>query len=1014
MPTSEPASHRFVVERKHVTVLFADIVGSTNLLKDLDAEASADRLAPALSAMTAAVRRLRGTVLHTLGDGLVAIFGAPHAEGEHALLACRAALALREAVAASDTTLQIRQGLASGEVVVGTFDGGAANELDAKGITVHLASRLEQMAAPGEICLNQVCSDLIDDYAAKDCLGFHMLKGFPEPIEVHRLLGLSALPRAGGRRGKRDRLDSRSFVGRNAQLAQLKQVLAAAQAGHGSAVGVRAPAGFGKSRLCFEFAELCRAQGFDVLEVRASPYGFATPFQPLLEMLRAQLDLRGSDSAQVRQEKVTQFLGTMAPAIGTAVTAALHFLGLACTTAPEVPRQPVEETFHELACMIASTLGQNPAVVTIEDLHWFDTASLELVRRLIADIHRTKVVLLMNYRPELPSSWAHGANFTEILLPELSNTEMDDLLSRLVGREPSSGDLRQALVMRCGGNPFFVEEMVHALAKAGSLTGESGRYVAVRTSQGLQLPASIEAVVASRIDSLSMEQKAALQAAAVIGDDAPLELLQRVGDYESGDLADITKALIEADFIRLTETTAGQGWRFRHSMIQEIAYGMQLRSRRLELHGSVAREIERFEWGKSDENAGLLAHHYESSGNPLSAIAHLQRAARWLADKSSSEAFRVWRTIFALSQMEAGSDLPRLRALAATQLLHYGWQQGLSVEEAKPYAEEALAYSRVHDQPHYPLVLGAYGRILAARRNADAYARLLRQGLGIAAFEREPAVFVTIKVMLAQAYGFAGFLRQSFGAGEEALLLLSRQSSADTERMFGFKIEHLLGFKLEHWARCLNARTIVRMGRLEEAEERLAGLIGAEHATTNPLVQFIPHLASIEVAWSRRDATGAEKHAVIVAEYAQQTRVPYLRAVALLCSGIAACMALRFDDAVGELSGALELCERLKAGAEFEPYMLAFLAAAHLGADECDAAAEGYRRGMAAARRRTDRVAEFQLCLLAQEIASRSSTLACRWDPSSLHARAQVLAAATSALPMFGVSRKFVASSDKR
>ena len=269
-------------ERKQATVMFADMVGSTELISGLDAESSIGRLQPVVAAMMKAVHRFDGTVLRTLGDGLMAAFGVPTARDGHALLACQAALAMQDAVASLPNPSKIRIGLHSGEVIVGALDTGLFVEQAAQGLTVHIASRVEQAADSGAICLSPQCRALVSAYCDTASVGMRVLKGLPAPVEIFRLIGLKPSVASDQFRDS----DLPRLRGRERELEVLQRALLDAEQGIGCAIGIAAPPGVGKSRLCYEFGEWCRQRQVDVLEARAHVFGKATPLLPVLEMMR--------------------------------------------------------------------------------------------------------------------------------------------------------------------------------------------------------------------------------------------------------------------------------------------------------------------------------------------------------------------------------------------------------------------------------------------------------------------------------------------------------------------------------------------------------------------------------------------------------------------------------------------------------------------------------------------------------------------------------------------------------
>ena len=328
-------------------MLFSDIVGSTNFIAGLDAEAALDRLRPVVAAMALAVRRFNGTIIRSLGDGLKASFGAPRAQEGHALLACKAALAMQEAIAALPASPAIRIGLHSGEVVAGELDTGSTVEPDAVGMTVHVANRIEQLAQPGTVYLSRECRQLVLGYCDTLPLGPHEAKGIPEPIELHLLVGLKPAIASEQFRGT----DLGRLHGRDREFAQLHLALVAAEQGNASVIGIAAPPGVGKSRLCYELGEWCRRRGVNVFEARVLISAFATPLQLVLEMLRSFFRLSPLDGGPAAREAIARRLAALGPALEPDLPLLADFLGVG------VPEPPVEGMDPQVQARATSRSG---------------------------------------------------------------------------------------------------------------------------------------------------------------------------------------------------------------------------------------------------------------------------------------------------------------------------------------------------------------------------------------------------------------------------------------------------------------------------------------------------------------------------------------------------------------------------------------------------------------------------------------------------------------------------------
>jgi len=951
-------------ERKQATVLFADIVGSTELIVGLDAEAARDRLEPTVRAMVRAVRRFDGTVIRTLGDGLKAAFGVPLAQEGHALLACRAALAMQEAVAALPDATNIRVGVHSGEVIAGTLDTGSAVEQEAQGMTVHLASRIEQAADSGAIYISRDTWSLVEPYCDGASIGVRSLRGIPEPVEIYRLTGLRPMVNSDHfRSGGLTRLH-----GRDTELGVLQQALHDAGqggiSGGARVIGIAAPAGVGKSRLCFEFSEWCRRRRVPVLEAQAHVLGQATPLLPMVEMLRAGLRISpGMDPAEARQ-RIAERLWELDPSLADGLPLLADFLNVAD---PDVPLPSLDPRtrqarLREIIGRMVKAGGRRPGVIIVEDLHWLDEASREAMDRLIEWVRGTKTVMVVTFRPPWFAPWSAEDGYRELRLAELEPGDMRQVVRDLAGDAPALEQVVTRVADQAGGNPFFAQELVLSLAQSGVLVGGRGQYrLGPSGWNNPVLPATVEAVVGARIDRLSESQKELLQIGAVVGKEFPFEVVRAVAGVAEQALQPLLDQLCAAELIQPCMTYAGASFAFRHPLIQEVGYAMQLRSRRTPLHAAVADAIKRFDWGLSDESAGLLAHHYEASGQALEAAMHLQRAARWIGRTNSARALADWKKVRRLMQGQPRSRTnDQLRALAGGQLLSFGWREGMTAEEAKLYAEEALGFAReAGDRQHELSLLGAYGRVLAAGGGkADDYVRLVREAQRLPKVGADPESDLLLNGLLCQACSRAGLFRDALGANDAGLAAVDTPGNASTGAVLGHSLEQRVGFNVAHWVRCLRAYPLVALGRLEEAELWLARLMQIEDPGIEPIIQYIPHWCAVELAWHRGDVVAAKRHASEVVHYAEQSSIPFIFVKASLCQGISSLVESDLVGAEQHFLTALATARQSAAGLDYEARLLAWLAHTYVRSGAMERAIQISAEAMEVARQRTDRYAE--------------------------------------------------------
>ncbi len=964
----EPRKHEARIanipgERKQATVLFADVAGSTARIAALDAEAAMNLLHPIVMIMARAVHRYDGTVLRTLGDGIKAAFGVPHAREGHAVLACHAALAMRAELAALPDAPPIRIGLHSGEVVSGKLYAGSSVEQDVTGLTVHLASRIEQEAAPGEICLSRDCQTLLGAYCDTEPLGARALKGIPAPVEVFRLVGLKPAVNSEHFRGA----SLLPLRGRAMELATLQHTLQDTAPGSPRVIGVSGPPGVGKSRLLFEFGEWCRERQINVLEARAQVHGRATPLLPVLEAFRAFFRIDPDMGAQAARTRIEQTLTALGLPVPEHLPIVADFLGCAEPAARPIDPAARRLRLRESINRIVKAAGQQTSVFIIEDLHWLDEASQDFLETWMAAVEGTRVLMVLTFRPDW-SPPSRPAAYRELGLQELGLDEVGQVIRDLLGDGGGMEQVIAHVAERSDGNPFFAEELILSLAQSGVLLGERGRYrLAASGWQNPVLPTTVEAVIGARIDLLPDIDKALLQTAAIIGKEFSVEVVRTVAGLSDAAIRPLLRRLRTAELIQPRDTAMGESFAFRHPLIQEAAYAMQLRSTRINLHAAVAKAMEAQEWSKRDEFAGLLAHHYEAAGNMVAAAMHLQRSARWVGRTNSGRALTDWKKI---RQMMLGQPRTKendeLRALSGGQLLTFGWREGMPVEEARTYVEEALSYAReAGNRRHEAMLIAGYGRIIAASGSADEYIRLVREALTVLDAKSNPEEVLLLNALLCQGNMYAGFAVDALKANSAALDLIDDEGRRNSGVVLGLTVGQMVGFDVPHWIKCLRVRSLVMLGRFSEADERLARLFQTDPANAELLHQSVPHQYAVELAWFRNDTLAATRHADQLGRIAAQAAVPYWLVIASFCKGLATSTVGDFTKADGFFQEALEASRRGKAGLEFEARMLAFQADNLMRAGDAGRAGEVAAEAIAVALRKADRLAECHASVVA-------------------------------------------------
>ena len=770
-------------ERKQVTVLFADLKGSMELLADRDPEDARQLLDPVLEHMMAAVHRYEGTVNQVMGDGIMALFGAPIAHEDHAIRACYAALAMHAAIRAyaaevrrtQGLTIQMRVGRNAGEVVVRTIGNDLHMDYTAVGQTTHLAARMEQLAHPGSTLLTANTLQLVEGLVQVTALGPMPIRGLPEPVEVFELLGASTLRRrfeAAAARGLTP------FVGRQQELDVVHQALTRARAGQGQVVALEGDAGVGKSRLVYEAVHSHHTQDWRVLESTSVSYGKATPYFPVIDLLKRYCHVDDGDDVRTIRAKVTGQVLTLDDTLQEALPALLALLDAVPAESPFLrldPPQRRQRTLDGLKRVLLRESQVQPLLLVFEDLHWIDSETQALLDHLVESLPTRSLLLLVNYRPEYQHGWGGKPFYTQLRLAPLPPASAEMFLAALLGDDPSLTPLTLLLIARTAGNPFFLEESVRTLVETGVLAGPPGTYRLVRPLQGMPVPATVQAVLAARIDRLSPEDKRLLQTAAVVGTDVPFALLQAIADMREAALRRGLTHLQAVEFLYETRLFPELEYTFTHALTHEVAYTGLLLERRRGLHACVVEALE----AHAPEQVERLAYHALWGEVWAKAAPYCQQAGAWAYDRA---AFREAVTAFdqallALTHLPEHDDT-RIRAIELRLAVDLPLRALGENERSLALLSEAEALARgLDDQTWLGQVLARMADVRRLMGDPDGALTAGQQALVLATARGEHALQVRATHHLGQIY-------YSLGDFSRATALLQRNVDA-TDQMSG-------------------------------------------------------------------------------------------------------------------------------------------------------------------------------------------------------------------------------------
>ncbi len=680
-------------ERKQVTVLFADVAGSTSLSERLDPEDVQTLMRRCFDLMLEQVHRYEGTVAQFTGDGILALFGAPIAHEDHAQRAVRAALGIQHALRDYQRELQGRQGIVfqmriglnSGPVVVGTIGTDLNMTYTALGDTVNLASRVQGLAAPGTVVISQPTQRLVGGYFVTRDLGQHRVKGKAAAVGVYEVLRPSRW---------RSRLDVYAeqglspLVGRERELQTLRERFELAQAGQGQVVFISGDPGIGKSRLLHELKLRLEGNTLTWLEGRCIAYGRDTPYLPLLDVLKESFEVEEADA----EAEIVRKLERGARAMGGEVLAGMPFLRFLLSVDPGDasavrmdPQMRKARTFEALRALAVAGAAIRPLVLVLEDLHWIDRLSEEWVSYLSEAVPEHRILLILTHRPGYEHPFGERPSYTQVRLAGLSEQESAALAEGVLAVENLPEELQRTIAARAEGNPFFVEEVVRSLLEVGAIRRADAGYVLAKPVEEIDIPDTVQDVIMARLDRLEEEPKRALQTAAVIGREFTVRLLERTAELE-GQIAGYLRELKAVELVFERSLYPELAYMFKHALTHDVAYQSLLVARRKALHRVVGEAIEALYADRLAEHYETLAYHYERAEAWDKALEYLQKSGdKALAAFAGPQAVTFYDRALAMLE-QSGRTLVPEREIA----LHEGRGEALAAIHEKERAVESF------------------------------------------------------------------------------------------------------------------------------------------------------------------------------------------------------------------------------------------------------------------------------------------------------------------------------------
>jgi predicted ATPase len=740
--------------------------------------------------MIEAVQHYGGYVVQSTGDGIFALFGAPVAHEDHPQRALYAAVRMQDELRRYGGKLQhegrapieIRVGVNSGEVVVRSIRTGPAQaEYTPIGHTTNLAARLQPVARTGSIVVSENTRKLTEGYFQFRSLGGVRVKGIAEPINVHEVTGLGVLrtrlERAVGRGLTR-------FVGRARELATLKDALEFTTAGRGQIVATIGEPGVGKSRVYYEFKATSQS-GRMVQEAYSVSYGKASTYLPVIDLLRNYFDISAGDDERKRREKVNGKIITLDRNLKDTLPYLFSLLGIAEADDPiaqmdgQLKKRRTQDAIKRI--LLRESLNQ-PLIVVFEDLHWIDEQTQEFLNLLADSIANARILLLVNYRPEYSHQWNSKTYYTQLRLDPLGKESADEMLSALLGDSSALAPLKRLIIERADGNPFFMEETVQVLLDEGALV-RNGAVKLIKQLAELKIPPTVQAILASRIDSLPPAIKELLQTLAVIGREFPQSLIRAVVPRADDELSHMLNDLQLGEFIYEQPAVGDAEYIFKHALTQEAAYNSVLIERRKHLHERIGAALETLYRSSLDDHLAELAHHYGRSAHARKAVEYCQRACQQSSDRASyAEAVMQFETALARLQELPDDDERAELELDLRNMVHWSLisLKGYGSPEGELSAARALELARRPGVLWEKSWIALYGLLLTAfvRASVSRATELAEQLLAIAEQHGNNERLAESLYLLGHSLMFAGKFARTAECFDRAISLFEAMPKA--------------------------------------------------------------------------------------------------------------------------------------------------------------------------------------------------------------------------------------------
>jgi class 3 adenylate cyclase/predicted ATPase len=928
---SQGSPHTPDAERRQLTVLFCDLVDSTVLASQLDPEEWREVVRAYQDTCAKVIGRFEGHIAQYLGDGLLVYFGYPYAHEDDALRAVRAGLGMVEAMGqlnlrltqARGVSLAVRLGIHTGLVVVGDVGGGTRQEQLALGETPNLAARLQGTAAPNTLVISATTFQLLGGFFACQSLGAQLLKGFAQPVEVYQILYEST---ARSRLEAAGRTGLTPLVGREQEIGLLRERWAQVKEGTGQVVLLSGEAGIGKSRLVQVLTEQVAAEPQTWLTpCQCSPYHQNTALYPLIDLLeRVALRLEREESPEQKLLKLEGFVVQYGLPLAEAVPlfAALLSLPLGTDYAPLTvsPEQQKQKTLQAFLTILLRIAAQQPVLFVMEDLHWVDPSTLELLSLLVDQGPTVRILALWTCRPDFRPPWTGRAHLTQVTLNRLPRRHAAELTGRVAHGKALPPEVVEQVVAKTDGVPLFVEELTKMVLESGLLQERAERYELTGPLPPLAIPTTLHDSLMARLDRLAAV-KALAQLAATLGREFSYALLQAVSPWDEGTLGRGLHQLMAAEFLYQQGLPPQATYRFKHALIQDAAYQSLLRSTRQLYHQRIAQVLEAQFPETVATQPELVAQHYTAAGCAEQAVVYWQRAGEHASERSAN--------LEAVSHLTTGIEL--LKTLPETpertqQALALYIALGAALQMAKglaaPEVERAYSQARalcqqVGETPELVPVLFGLWRFYVTRLQLHTARELGETLLRLAQGAHDPALAVVAHNALGVTWLFLGALPAARQHLEEGIA----RYTPDQRRAPVFRMGQDLGISCRIHAALL----LWLLGYPEQALARLHEALALAHSLSHPFSLAWARCRAAFVSQFRRDVPAVHEHAEAAIALSTEQGFPQYVAAGTSFRGWAMAMQGQGEEGLSQVRQGVAAL-RVTGAALFVPYFSALLA----------------------------------------------------------------------------------------